>query len=85
MWKLIGRSLTYPNNELLEFCVNKIERIAGMNVVAYAGTEDSERIYFEETGEEMRSGMSLIRVTFTIATIISWCPKTVELCMNREC
>lgn len=84
-WKMIGRSLTYPGNEMLQFCINRAERVGGINVIAYAGIEDSERIYFEETGQDLQSNMNLIRVTFTVSSMMSWCKKSIDLCSNGNC
>lgn len=83
IWVLVGRSTTYPSNEMLGFCVNRIGRVGGCNVINI--TDDSERIYVEETGHEPAGIMNLIRITFTVSTIVTWCNKTFELCQNGDC
>jgi hypothetical protein len=82
-WKLIGRTSTYTSSDLLEFCVNRVQKVGGCNVTNL--TCDSERIYFEETGGELRDEMHIIRIGFTVSSLVTWCAKTYNLCLNKDC
>ena len=82
---LVSDCVDCDRDILLEFCLQNLMSTPGCKPVGMS--TDSERIYFDQTGEEPRSESNLIRITFDITT-----PKTIsktkvclELCSNPPC
>ena len=82
MFKLVAMVTSADRSTLLRFCMTAIVRTNSAKLVAYS--DQSQRIYFEETGQEIRSDLNLVRCIFIIPELID-CTQTISLCQTPNC
>lgn len=82
-FKLIARCERCDKATLLAFCMNALTLTSGTNCILV--TDQSERIYIEETDEEIRTDLILIRIIFEVSLPMECCDPCIELCENPPC
>lgn len=82
-FKLIAWCTDCSKATLLEFCMNAVYNTVCCQILL--ATDQSERIYFEETEQELRRDATIIRIVFEVSVPISCSSKCIELCADPPC
>lgn len=82
-FKLLVKCSQCDVDVLVEFCCATLSGVAGVTLRSMA--TDSERIYREETGGEVREQINLVRVEFDVAVPKIFNVNCLDLCLNSNC
>jgi len=82
-FKLIAWCSDCSKATLLEFCMNAVYNTPCCLI--QLATDQSERIYFEETEEQLQKDATIIRIIFEVSVPVSCSSRCIQLCANPPC